>query len=50
MVMLLVFMLISMMLTLLPVWPHSRNWGYFPTGSTGIVVVLLCLAGRLTAL
>jgi hypothetical protein len=32
-----------------PTWPHSRNWGYYPSGGIGIVVVILLillLAGR----
>ncbi|NDQ58282.1 MAG: DUF3309 domain-containing protein [Acidipila sp.] len=34
----------------LPTWPHSRNWGYFPSGGLGLVVlvlVILLLTGRL---
>ncbi len=34
----------------LPSWPHSRGWGYGPSGGLGIVVVILLvllLAGRL---
>jgi hypothetical protein len=34
----------------LPRWPHSRDWGYFPTGGVGLVlliVVILVLLGRL---
>jgi hypothetical protein len=34
----------------LPRWPHSRQWGYYPTGGIGIllvVVVILLLLGRL---
>jgi hypothetical protein len=34
----------------LPAWPHSRNWGYAPSGITGIIVVILLimlLTGRL---
>ena len=33
-----------------PTWPHSRNWGYGPSGIAGLVVViliLLLLTGRL---
>jgi hypothetical protein len=33
-----------------PTWPHSRNWGYFPSGGLGIVVIiliLLLLTGRM---
>jgi hypothetical protein len=34
----------------LPVWPHSRNWGYYPGGGLGLVlliVVVLALAGQI---
>jgi hypothetical protein len=34
----------------LPTWPHSKNWGYFPSGGLGLVVVILLvliLAGRI---
>ena len=24
-----------------PAWPHSRNWGYYPSGGLGLVVVVL---------
>jgi hypothetical protein len=24
-----------------PSWPHSRNWGYGPSGVTGLLVVIL---------
>jgi hypothetical protein len=25
----------------LPTWPHSRNWGYYPSGGFGFVLVIL---------
>ena len=34
----------------LPTWPHSKNWGYFPSGGLGLVVVILLvliLMGRI---
>jgi Protein of unknown function (DUF3309) len=34
----------------LPKWPHSRNWGYYPTGGVGLILVVLLvlyLMGRL---
>lgn len=34
----------------LPTWPHSRSWGYYPSGGLGLVVVILLvliLMGRL---
>ena len=46
----LIVILILMLLGALPTWPHSRNWGYFPSGGLGLVVVILVvllLLGRL---
>jgi len=34
----------------LPAWPHSRNWGYYPSGGLGLVVtilLILVLVGRI---
>jgi hypothetical protein len=34
----------------LPTWPHSRSWGYGPSGGVGLIVVVLLvlvLSGRL---
>lgn len=41
--------LILMLVGAFPVWPHSRNWGYYPTGGIGlvtIVILILLLDGR----
>jgi hypothetical protein len=32
-----------MLIGALPTWPHSRNWGYYPTGGLGLVLVILVL-------
>lgn len=44
----LIVILILALVGALPAWPHSRNWGYYPTGGLGlvfvIVVILLLLA------
>jgi hypothetical protein len=39
----LLVILILMLLGALPVWPHSRSWGYGPTGGLGLVVVILLI-------
>jgi hypothetical protein len=42
--------LVLMLIGALPAWPHSRNWGYGPTGGLGLLVVVLLvllLMGRL---
>ncbi len=34
----------------LPTWPHSRSWGYGPSGAVGVllvILVLLLVAGRI---
>jgi hypothetical protein len=27
----------------LPTWPHSRNWGYYPSGGLGLLVLILLI-------
>jgi hypothetical protein len=47
-ILLVVFVL--MLLGALPAWPHSRSWGYYPSGGAGLVLlilVVLLLAGRI---
>ena len=47
---LLLIVIIIFLIGALPTWPHSKNWGYYPTGGLGLVVVIvliLVLAGRL---
>ena len=39
----LIVILILMLLGALPTWPHSRNWGYGPSGGLGLVVVILLI-------
>ena len=42
---LLLIILVIMAIGAAPSWPHSRNWGYYPSGGIGLlVVVLLVLA------
>ena len=46
----LLIVLILILIGAFPSWPHSRNWGYFPSGTLGvilIIVVVLLLTGRL---
>lgn len=46
----LLIILVLILLGIIPAWPHSRNWGYGPSGMVGlvlIVLVLLLLTGRL---
>jgi len=33
--------LVLVLVGALPAWPHSRSWGYGPTGGLGLIVVVL---------
>lgn len=46
----LLIVLILLLVGAIPAWPHSRSWGYGPSGGLGlilIIVVILLLTGRL---
>jgi len=37
----LLIVLILLLLGSVPAWPHSRNWGYAPSGGLGLIVVIV---------
>lgn len=46
----LLILLVLLLIGALPSWPHSKSWGYYPSGGLGVVfvlVVVLLLAGRI---
>ena len=46
----LLVVLVLMLLGALPTWPHSRSWGYYPSGTMGLllaILIVLLLLGRL---
>jgi hypothetical protein len=46
----LLVVLILLLVGALPTWPHSREWGYFPSGTLGtilLILLILVLLGRL---
>jgi hypothetical protein len=46
----LIIVLILFFVGALPVWPHSKSWGYYPTGGLGLVLtilIILLLLGRI---
>jgi hypothetical protein len=46
----LLIILILVLVGAIPTWSHSRNWGYFPSGIVGVIVIILIvllLTGRL---
>ena len=45
-----VILLVLLLLGALPKWPHSRSWGYYPSGGLGLVLavlLVLLLLGRI---
>jgi hypothetical protein len=47
---LLLIIVVALLIGALPSWPHSRGWGYYPSGGLGLVLVILLvliLLGRL---
>jgi len=48
--MILIIVLVLLLLGALPSWPHSRGWGYYPSGGLGlilVIIVVLLLMGRI---
>jgi hypothetical protein len=46
----LLVVLILLLVGVIPSWPYSRNWGYFPSSTLGVILVIvlvLVLLGRL---
>lgn len=46
----LLIVLVLLLIGTIPTWPHSRGWGYGPSGGLGLVVlilVILLLTGRI---
>jgi hypothetical protein len=44
----LLIVLILLLIGAIPTWPHSRSWGYYPSGGLGlvlIIVIVLLLTG-----
>jgi len=46
----LLIILILLLVGALPQWPHSQNWGYYPSGGLGtllVILLILMLLGRI---
>jgi hypothetical protein len=46
----LIVLVVLILLGVVPIWPHSRKWGYGPSGGLGLVLlilVILLLTGRM---
>ena len=46
----LLIILVLALLGVIPAWPHSRGWGYYPSGGIGLIlliILILLLMGRI---
>jgi hypothetical protein len=46
----LIIILVLLLVGAVPAWPHSRGWGYYPSGGLGLIlliIIILALMGRL---
>jgi hypothetical protein len=39
----LLILLVLFLVGALPTWPHSKNWGYYPSGGLGLLVLILLI-------
>jgi hypothetical protein len=47
---LLLILLVVVLVGLIPAWPYSRGWGYYPSGGVGLlllILIILLLTGRI---
>jgi hypothetical protein len=40
---LLIVILLLLMVGTTPAWPHSRGWGYYPSGTVGLILMILII-------
>lgn len=46
----LIVLLVLVLIGALPTWPHSKSWGYYPSGGLGLILlilIILLLLGRI---
>jgi hypothetical protein len=46
----LIIIFVLILIGVIPVWPHSRNWGYYPGGGVGLlllIILILLLMGKI---
>ena len=46
----LILVLVFVLIGVLPVWGHSKSWGYYPSGGAGLIltiIIILILLGRI---
>jgi hypothetical protein len=48
--MILLIVLILILIGVIPTWPHSKSWGYYPSGFLGVIlliIIILMVLGRI---
>jgi Protein of unknown function (DUF3309) len=40
---LLIVLLVLLLIGAAPAWPHSRSWGYYPSGTIGLILIILII-------
>ena len=46
----LLIILILLLIGALPAWPHSRSWGYYPSGGLGLILLILIILALVGAI
>ncbi|HEX6102515.1 MAG TPA: DUF3309 family protein [Alphaproteobacteria bacterium] len=39
----LLIVLVVLLLAAIPAWPHSRDWGYYPSGGLGLILIIILI-------
>jgi Protein of unknown function (DUF3309) len=42
-ILIIILILVLVLIGALPAWPHSRNWGYYPSSGLGLVLLILII-------
>jgi Protein of unknown function (DUF3309) len=43
MITILIIILLLILIGAFPAWPHSRNWGYYPSGGIGLILLIVVI-------
>lgn len=43
MITILIIILLLLLIGAFPAWPHSRNWGYYPSGGLGLILLIVII-------
>ena len=46
----LLIVLVVLLLAAIPAWPHSRDWGYYPSGGLGLILIIILIKFQQSAI